>query len=200
MPAGGIFAVVLTAAVLFAATNVDDILILTVLSISSRATGQPRPWQVWAGQYAGFAVLIGASLAAAVGLALVPLHWLWLLGLVPLALGLYRLAVAIRAHRAGEQGSPATVTGLAGVIGLTIANGGDNLSVYIPVFRTSSAAEIAVIIAVFLVAVALYCLASIRFAGHQAVIQTVQRWGEWIVPVVFILIGFYIFFKTGALS
>jgi cadmium resistance protein CadD (predicted permease) len=199
MPAGGIFAVVLTAAVLFAATNVDDIVVLTVLSISSRAGGQPRPWHIWAGQYAGFAVLIGASLAAAAGLALVPLHWLWLLGLVPLGLGVYKLAAAIRAHRAGQQASPAAVTGVTGVIGLTIANGGDNLSAYIPVFRTSTAAEIAVTIAVFLAAVGLYCLASIRFAGHRAVIQGVQRWGEWIVPVVFILIGFYIFYKTGAL-
>ena len=98
MQAGGIFAVVLTAVVLFAATNVDDIVILTVLCISSRASGQPRPWHIWAGQYAGFAVLIGASLAAAAGLALVPLHWLWLLGLVPLGLGLHKLATAIRAH------------------------------------------------------------------------------------------------------
>jgi cadmium resistance protein CadD (predicted permease) len=200
MPAGGIFAVVLTAVVLFAATNVDDIVVLTVLSISSRATGQPRPWHIWVGQYAGLAILVGVSLAAAVGLALVPLHWLWLLGLLPLGLGLYKLAAAIRAHRAGQQASPAAVTGLAGVIGLTIANGGDNLSVYIPVFRTSTAAEITVIITVFLVAVALYCLASIRFAGHRAVIQAVQRWGQWIVPVVFILIGFYIFYKTGAVS
>jgi len=200
MPAGGIFAVVLTAVALFAATNVDDVVVLTVLCISSSATGRPRLWHIWAGQYGGFAVLIGASLAAATGLALVPLHWLWLLGLVPLALGLYKLATAIRAHRAGQQGSRAVVTGLAGVIGLTVANGGDNLSVYIPVFRTSSAAEIGVIIAVFLVGVALYCLASIRFAGHRATIQAVQRWGEWLVPVVFILIGFYIFYKTGALS
>jgi cadmium resistance protein CadD (predicted permease) len=200
MPAGGIFAVVLTAAVLFAATNVDDIVVLTVLSISSRATGQPRPWHIWAGQYAGLAVLVGVSLAAAAGLALVPLHWLWLLGLLPLGLGLYKLVTAIRAHVAGAEAAPATVTGLAGVTGLTIANGGDNLSAYIPVFRTSSAAEITVIIAVFLVAVGLYCLASMQFAGHRAVIRAVQRWGEWAVPVVFILIGFYIFYKTGALS
>lgn len=200
MPAGGIIAVVLTAAVLFAATNIDDIVVLTVLSISSRATGQPRPWHIWAGQYAGLAVLVGVSLAAAAGLALVPLHSLWLLGLVPLGLGLYKLAAAIRAHRSGQQAPPAAVTGLAGVTGLTIANGGDNLSAYIPVFRTSTAAEIAVIVAVFLVGVALYCLVSIRFAGHRAVIQAVQRWGEWAVPVVFILIGFFIFYKTGALS
>jgi cadmium resistance protein CadD (predicted permease) len=200
MPAGGIVAVMLSAAVLFAATNADDIVVLTVLSISSRASGQPRPWHIWTGQYAGFALLIAVSLAAAAGLTLVPLHWLWLLGLVPLGLGLGKLAAAIRAHRSGQQASPAAVTGLTGVVGLTIVNGGDNLSAYIPVFRTSSAAEIAVTIGVFLAGVGLYCLASIRFATHQAVIQAVQRWGQWIVPVVFILIGFYIFHKTGALS
>ena len=200
MPADGIFAVVLTAVVLFAATNLDDIVVLTVLSISSRATGEPRRWHIWAGQYAGFALLIAASLAAAAGLAKVPLHWLWLLGLLPLGLGLGKMAAAIRARRSGRQASPAVVTGLAGVIGLTIVNGGDNLSAYIPVFRTSSAAEIAVTVAVFLAGVGLYCLASIRFAGHRGVIQAVQRWGQWIVPVVFILIGFYIFYKTGALS
>jgi len=200
MPAGGIFAAVLTAALLFAATNADDIVVLTVLSISSRASGQPRRWQIWAGQYAGFAVLIAASLVAAAGLTLVPLHWLWLLGLVPLGLGLGKLATAIRTHRSGQQASLAAVSGLTGVTGLTIVNGGDNVSAYIPVFRTSSAAEIAVIIAVFLAGVGLYCLASVRLSGHRAVIQAVQQWGQWIVPVVFILIGFYIFYKTGALA
>jgi cadmium resistance protein CadD (predicted permease) len=200
MRAGGIFAVALTAVALFAATNVDDFVVLTVLSISSHASGQPRRWHIWAGQYAGFAVLIAVSLAAAAGLALVPLHWLWLLGLLPLGLGLAKLVSAIRAHRSGEQASPAAATGLAGVTGLTVANGGDNLSAYIPVFRTSSAAAIAVIIAVFIAGVGVYCLASIRIAGHRKVIQAIQRWGQWVIPVVFILIGFYIFFKTGALS
>jgi len=200
MGAGGFFAVVLTAVALFAATNADDIVVLTVLSISSHASGQPRRWHIWAGQYAGFAVLIAVSLAAAAGLALVPLHWLWLLGLVPLGLGLAKLVTAIRAHRSGEQASPAAATGLAGVTALTIVNGGDNLSAYIPVFRTSSAAAIGVIIAVFMAGVGVYCLASIRMAGHRTVIRAIQRWGQWVIPVVFILLGFYIFYKTGALS
>jgi cadmium resistance protein CadD (predicted permease) len=200
MRAGGILAVALTAVALFAATNADDIVVLTALSITSRTQGRPRRWHIWAGQYAGFAVLIAASLAAAAGLALVPLHWLWLLGLLPLSLGLARLVTAVRAHRSGQQASPAVVTGLTGVIGLTIVNGGDNLSAYIPVFRTSSMAAIAVIITVFMVGVGVYCLAGIRMAAHLAVIQAVQRWGQWVIPVVFIAIGFYIFFKTGALS
>jgi cadmium resistance protein CadD (predicted permease) len=200
MRAGGFFAVALTAVVLFAATNIDDLVMLTVLSITSRAEGYPRRWQIWAGQYAGFAVLVAVSLAAAAGLALVPLRWLWPLGLLPLGLGLAKLVTAVRAHRSGRRASPAVVTGLAGVIGLTIANGGDNLSAYIPVFRTSSAGEIAVIIVVFTAGLGVVCLASILMASHRAVIEVVQRWGQWVVPVVFILIGFYIFFKTGALS
>jgi cadmium resistance protein CadD (predicted permease) len=74
MTAGEFFALVLTAAVLFSGTNVDDIVVLTVLNISSRAAGRPRRWHIWVGQYAGFTVLVAASLAAAAGLALVPEH------------------------------------------------------------------------------------------------------------------------------
>jgi cadmium resistance protein CadD (predicted permease) len=200
MPAGGIFALVLTAAVLFAATNVDDIVVLTALNISSSTGGRPLRWQIWAGQYAGCTVLVGVSLAAAAGLAVVPERWLWPLGLLPLGLGLGKLVTTLRARRSGRSASPAMVTGLTGVTGLTIANGGDNVSAYIPVFRTSSAAAVAVIIAVFAAGVAVYCLAGSRFAAHRGVTQAVQRWGEWAVPVVFILIGCYIFYKTGALS
>lgn len=200
MPAGGIFALVLTAAVLFAGTNVDDMVVLTVLNISSRADGRPLRWHIWAGQYAGFTILVAASLVAAAGLALVPDHWLWLLGLLPLGLGLGKLVTAVRARRSGRYASPAVVTGLTGVTGVTIANGGDNVAAYIPFFRTSSAGELTVTIAVFMAGVAVYCLASSRFATHRAVTDAVQRWGQWAVPAVFILIGFYIFYKTGALS
>ena len=200
MPAGGIFAAVLTAALLFAATNADDILVLTVLNASSRAGGQPRRWQIWAGQYAGFAVLVAVSVAAAAGLALVPVRWLWLLGLLPLSLGLAKLAAAIRARRSGRYVSPAVATGLTGVIGLTIANGGDNISIYTPVFRTSGVTGSAIIIAVFMAGVALYCLASSRFAARREVTQVLERWGQWVVPVVFIGLGCYIFYKTGVLS
>ena len=36
------------AAALFAGTNVDDMVVLAVLSGSSRATGRPRRWEIWA--------------------------------------------------------------------------------------------------------------------------------------------------------
>jgi cadmium resistance protein CadD (predicted permease) len=200
MLAGEIAAAVLTSFAVFAVTNADDIVVLTVLNVTSRVGGRPLSWQIWAGQYAGFAVLIAASLAAAGGLFLVPPGWLWLLGLLPLGMGLYKLVTVIRARRAGESVSPVVVTGLAGVIGLTIVNGGDNVSVYTPIFRTSSLSGIALTVAVFMVGTALYCLAGSRFATRPVVTRFIERWGQWIIPAVFILIGIYIFHKTGALK
>jgi cadmium resistance protein CadD (predicted permease) len=95
-----------TAVALFAATNVDDLVVLALLSAASRATGRPRRWQIWAGQYLGFAVLVGLSLAAGRGLSLLPARWLWLLALIPLAIGVVMLLAAIRSTRRGEQQPP----------------------------------------------------------------------------------------------
>src|ERR1700722_20361468 len=56
-----------TAAALFAGTNVDDVVVLSLLTASSRAGGRPRRWEIWVGQYAGFAVLVGLSAAGRPG-------------------------------------------------------------------------------------------------------------------------------------
>jgi cadmium resistance protein CadD (predicted permease) len=185
------------AAVLFAGTNIDDMVVLAVLNPSSRSGGRPKRWHIWAGQYAGITALVIVSLTAARGLTLVPERWIWLLGLLPLGLGVRKLVTAVRAHRPGGQAAAAAAGGLPGVIGITIANGGDNLAAYTPVFATSSSGATAVTIAVFAAGVAVWCLAGSWLASHHKVTQSIGRWGHWIVPVVYILIGFYIFQKAG---
>ena len=64
-----------SAVAIFAATNIDDIVVLTVLFVTSRTAGRPRPWQIVVGQYAGIGVLVAASLAVAAGLLVVPDPW-----------------------------------------------------------------------------------------------------------------------------
>jgi cadmium resistance protein CadD (predicted permease) len=189
-----------TAAGLFAGTNIDDMVVLAVLNASSRAGGRPRRWHIWAGQYAGVAVLVAVSLAAARGLALIPERWIWLLGLLPFGLGLRKLVIAIRAHRSGGQATVVAATGLPGVTGITIANGGDNLAAYTPVFATISGGAIAVTLAVFAAGVAVWCLAGSWLVSHHRVTAAIRRWGHWIIPAVYLLIGLYIFQKAGALS
>ena len=129
-----------TAVALFAATNVDDLVVLALLSAAARAGRRPRRWQIWAGQYLGFAALVGLSLAAGRGLSLIPSRWLWLLALIPLAVGLVMLAAALRSARTPDppppsptatppaeaappgqpdEGRPSGVPGLARISGLT---------------------------------------------------------------------------------
>ena len=194
---GAIFATAATAAALFAGTNIDDMVVLAVLNASSRADGRPAAWQIWAGQYAGVAALVVISLLAAFGLKLVPEDWLWVLGLIPLGLGLRKLLIAIRAHRAGQRTSPAVATGLTGVIGITIANGGDNIAAYTPVFRAIGGSGIAVTLVVFIIGTGLWCMTGFWLVSHHKITQLIERWGQWIIPAVFILIGLYIFQKEG---
>ncbi|MER5644768.1 cadmium resistance transporter [Streptosporangium sp. NPDC002524] len=181
-----------TAAAVFAGTNVDDIIILTVLFLASRAGGVPRPWQIVAGQYAGIAALVAVSAAAALGLAVVPDRWVGLLGLVPFGMGVWGLVKAWRARRAGKDGddeAPRVASGVLSIAGVTVANGADNISVYTPMFRTIGPASSVVTVVVFAVLVAVWCAAASWLGSHKKVIALVERTGAWLVPVVFMVIG-----------
>jgi cadmium resistance protein CadD (predicted permease) len=170
----------------FAGTNVDDLLVLTVLFLAAFRSGRPRPWQVWVGQYAGIGVLVAISGAAALGLTLLPDRWVGLLGLIPLALGVRGLVSAVR-DRGGDP--PPVATGLVSVAAVTIANGSDNIAVYTPVFRTAGVVGSLLTIAVFAVLTAVWCAAGAWLGGHRRVVAVIGRWGHWLVPLVFVAIG-----------
>jgi cadmium resistance protein CadD (predicted permease) len=188
------------AVAVFVGTNVDDIIVLTVLFLASRAGAKPRPWQIWAGQYLGIAALTAVSVLAALGLTVVPDRWVGLLGLVPFALGARGLLAAFRAHSAGDDPSPVVATGLGSVAGVTVANGADNISVYTPIFRTIGPGATAVTVAVFAVLVAVWCLAGSWLGSHRRVIAVIERFGHWIVPAVFMLIGVVIIAESGVIG
>jgi cadmium resistance transport/sequestration family protein len=179
----------------FAGTNVDDLIVLTVLFLSSRAGGRPKAWQIVAGQYAGIGVLVALSAAAALGLVLVPDEWVGLLGLVPIGLGVRGLVAAIR--DGGEQAAPVVATGLIAVAGVTVANGADNIAVYTPLFRTLGLAGSLVTVAVFAVLVGVWCAAAAWLGSHRRVVGIVERFGHWLVPAVFITIGVIIVAESG---
>lgn len=187
-----------TAVALFAGTNTDDLVVLALLSAASRSAGRPRRWEIWAGQYLGFAVLAGLSVAASRGLALLPAHWLWLLALLPLALGLGYLAAAVRSLRRGTQPALPSAGGLPGVAMLAVTNGADGLATYTPYFTTSGTAQVSVTLVVFAVCVALWCLAGELITRSDRVLRAVGRYGQWILPAAFILIGLYVLYKTRA--
>lgn len=82
---------------------------------------------------------------------------------------------------------------------MTIANGADNISVYTPVFRTIGVAPSLVTVGGFGVGVALWCLAASWLGSHRKIIGIAERYGQWLVPAVFILIGSTIVAESGIL-
>jgi cadmium resistance protein CadD (predicted permease) len=182
------------AAVVFAATDIDDIVILTLFFVAARTTGRPRTWEIIAGQYLGIGALAVASAVIAGGLLVVPDPWTGLLGLLPIALG-------VRALRSsGDDEAPAVVTGALGVAGVTIANGADNVAVYVPVFRALGVADSVVFLLVFVLLIALWCVAGAWLGGHRRVVRLVERAGAWLVPTIFIAIGLVILVSSGVLG
>jgi cadmium resistance transport/sequestration family protein len=197
---GQLLGTVAAAAGVFAGTNVDDIIVLTVLFLASRANGKPRAWQVVAGQYAGIGLLVAVSAVAALGLTIVPDEWVGLLGLVPVALGVRGFINALRAVQQGEDPSPVVAAGLVSVAGVTIANGADNISVYTPVFRSLGVADSIVTVSVFAVLVAVWCAAGAWLGSHKRVIGVVERFGHWLVSIVFVTIGAVIVLESGVVG
>ena len=189
-----------TAVALFAGTNVDDLVVLALLNAASRTAGRPRRREIWAGQYLGFAVLVGLSLAAGRGQSLLPARWLWLLALIPFTLGVVTVTRVIRAVRRGERPAPPSAGGLLGVAALTIVDGADNLAAYTPVFATAGRAQIVVMLVVFAVGVAVWCLAGSLLVRHGRIIGVLGRHGHWILPIAFLLIGLYTLQRTAHLG
>lgn len=187
---------------LFVATNLDDIVVLTVLfAVAARGTSRLRGWQIVAGQYLGLVTLIAVSFLAALGLTIVPDEWVGLLGLIPLAIGVLALVRTLCGQDDDDEAESALkAVGLLGVAGITIANGGDNIAIYTPVFRTISTTDAVVTIVVFLVLLALWCLLARAIGTNEKVTEALEKVEHWLVPVVFIGLGAFILIESGTLA
>ena len=185
---------------LFAATNIDDIVVLAVLFLAS-TRGGIRPWQIVVGQYVGFIALVVLSVVAALGLTIVPDEWVGFIGLLPLAIGILGLVRWLRRRGQDddddETAGALRAGGLLGVAGITIANGADNISLYTPVFRTISPTDTVLTIVVFLLLVSVWCVVGRAVGTHPKVTETLERVEHWLVPAVFIGLGLYIIIESG---
>jgi cadmium resistance protein CadD (predicted permease) len=90
------------------------------------------------------------------------------------------------------------MAGVAGVATLTVVDGADNLAAYTPVFATADAGRVALTLAVFVVGVAVWCVAGALLTRHHRITDTLARYGRWIPPAAFILIALYTLHATNA--
>jgi cadmium resistance protein CadD (predicted permease) len=186
--------------VAFAFTNLDDLFLLSAFFADPHLTRR----SVVIGQFAGIGALTLASVAAALLAVAIPEGWIALLGGVPLVMGMSRLidlrrdgarasdereADRIRAtEQLAERRLQSPILGVAAV---TLANGGDNLAAYVPLFASSPEA-IAVYVPVFAVMTACWCLAAYLLVDNRLAGRLVRPVAHVALPLVLIALGLYI--------
>jgi cadmium resistance transport/sequestration family protein len=190
----------------FAATNIDDIVILMLFFAQVNATFRRR--QIIIGQYLGFLALILASLPGFFGGLIVPRTWIGLLGFVPIAIGISRFV-----NRENNDAEVQEVSGetlhsqnhilanllhpqIYNVAAITFANGGDNIGIYVPLFASSNFVSLAVILIVFFVLVGVWCYIAERLTRQNAIAHVLTRYGHAVVPFVLIGLGILILIES----
>lgn len=193
---GWLLKAIITGVASFAATNIDDIFVLTLFF--GQVGRRLRRWHVIVGQYLGFAALVAISLIGYFAQLVVSPAWIGLLGLLPMAIGVR----SFLRRDEGEEEKPKAkgAAGVLSVAAVTFANGGDNIGIYTPLFAASELASLLVMLAVFIVMLAVWCVAGFFIGGHPGVKKTLDRYGHLIVPFVLIGLGVYIIIESGTPS
>jgi cadmium resistance transport/sequestration family protein len=184
----------------FTATNIDDILILTIFF--AQVDAKFRPHHILIGQYLGFGILILASLPGYFGGLIIDHKWIGLLGLLPIAIGLKHLfekqeEITVQTCAIPEQRkSPLIAPQTYHVAAVTLANGGDNIGIYIPLFANSTAVSLSITIATFLILITVWCYVAKSISSHPKIAKFLKQYSDVIVPFVLIALGIYILYES----
>jgi cadmium resistance protein CadD (predicted permease) len=181
------------AVTLFASTNIDDLIVL----IGFFADRRIRTRDIVAGQYAGLTVLFLISAAASLLSLVIPGVYVGLLGIFPIVIGVRKLSGLRHDGSESQNSSPGSVAGVALV---TIANGGDNIGVYMPAFVVHSARQIGVIAMVFIALTALWCMLAHWMVNHPGLGAPLRRYGHILSPLVLIGLGILILHHAGTIG
>ena len=183
---------VLEAAMAFSATNIDDLFILMLFF--SRLDQSFRAWQVVCGQYLGITALVAVSLLSLLGRVALPDGLIGLLGLFPISIGLSQLAETFDGPVTGQKeldNNPGEgwLAGFLAVAALTIANGSDNISVYMAMLANSDPVRLRVFPLVFALLTGVWCLLAWWLTQAAALAQPLRRLQRDLAPVLLVVIG-----------
>ena len=203
----GLATAIITGVTAFSATNIDDFVILLLFFAQVNASFNRR--HIIIGQYVGFSALILASLPGFFGGSLLPRNYIGLLGLIPITIGLSGLLnqqedTSMEVEAEIELNRDAIASFLSpqtySVAAITLANGGDNIGVYVPLFASRDLATLVVILGVFLLLVGVWCYAAYKLTNQMAIASVWTRYGNTLVPFVLIGLGAFIILESNALS
>lgn len=195
---------IISAIGVYISTSIDYLIILIILF--AQLSQNKQKWHIYAGQYLGTGLLVGASLVATYVVNFVPEAWMvGLLGLIPIYLGI-RFAIVGEGEEEEEEEiierlEQSKANQLFWTVTLlTIASGGDNLGIYIPYFASLDWSKTLVALLVFVIGIIISCEISRMLSSIPLIFETIEKYERIIVPIVFILLGLYIMYENGTIE
>lgn len=194
------FSLALLAVAAYVATNIDNLFVLLAFLAE---TGRRRR-RVIAGQFAGSLTLIVGSILLAALLTRLPAGYVGLLGILPIGVGLSKAWTRFRPGRADwaeethaeeRANAPAMPTRADGgsswwtVACVAVANGSDNLAVYVPLYASHSHGEGMFISLVFVAMIGLWCAGAVWLVEHPLLGAPIRRYGTALLPLILLVIG-----------
>lgn len=191
---------IITSILAFISTNIDDIFILTLFFGNKRF----RLREIIIGQYLGIIALIAISFIASLAGLVIDTMYIGLLGFIPIYLGVKSLIELFRKSNEDEADEQLELkknrNNIFIVAGVTIANGGDNVGIYTPIFATLSLTGTITMVIVFLIMTMVWCLVAKYLTTHKSVAQVIDKYGHFVTPFVLIGLGIFILYESGSLG
>ena len=183
-----IAAIVVVASLAFVGTMCDNFFAFAAqLLVTVRERYRRVSWA----QALGVATLLIIAAAVGSALAAVPTRWIGLFAIAPWA-----LAAHAWRHR-GEATHDQFRRGALTTFTLTLALGGDNLAVWIPLLRASGRVDAIVVIVIFALWEVLFVLAAQALVQHPRVVTWGTTHAKSIVPWIYLGLGVLILVECG---
>ncbi|TLD08144.1 hypothetical protein PspLS_11962 [Pyricularia sp. CBS 133598] len=204
-----------TACATFAVTNIDDIFVLVTFFAESSTSKTLTPLRITIGQYVGFTAIIIVSMIGFGAAFLLPTEPIGFLGLLPILLGVWWLSALIFPGRDDDDDDPTlpddsaagasstvgifTLVGIKSILkvaSITVINGADNISTYIPLFSQAKGTEIAVYVVTYYILLGVWCLAAFLIMKQRHILRIAQKYASIAVPFLYMGLGIFIIVES----
>ncbi|KAI6322194.1 hypothetical protein MCOR30_007744 [Pyricularia oryzae] len=203
-----------TACATFAVTNIDDIFVLVTFFAESSTSKTLTPLRITIGQYVGFTAIIIVSMIGFGAAFLLPTEPIGFLGLLPILLGVWWLSARIFPGGDDDDDDPSlpddaagastrvgifTIVGIKSILkvaSITVINGADNISTYIPLFSQAKGAEVAVYVVTYYILLGVWCLAAFLIMKQRHILRIAQKYASIAVPFLYMGLGIFIIVES----
>jgi len=188
-PVNGVESLLALSLWFFVITHLDTLVLLLAFCTDERY----RVGEIAIGHYLGFSIGLAGALVGSFVVGEFLREFAFLLGFVPLALGLWGL---FRRGTSNDHHPRIVPSGRIGRMGVVTVAGiglsGENIAVFVPFFATLSTTELLGVTALYLIAAGVLFVLAL-FISRRPETADLPAWvEEWAAPVSLVLVGLYV--------